>query len=390
MKTIHILNKIKTIIFLAFIVFLSGTVKAQEPPLTIAGWNFENGLTPNEADPQIQASAFSLTGVNNVLVDLANCENFAYKGENWTTNQNLDTSQYYEFTIAPEPGKRLQILRLVFNMEGSTNGVNKGQVRSNLDNFSAGITPFPANPNINYFDISDDCDEIIIHLNALGNTFNNIAEPVTFRIYAYGAGNAFNRLDIDLVKLIGKIVPGGPLPVELVNFNAQMKRDGVKVNWTTATEINNDYFTVEKSTNGKEFRKIATIKGVGNSTELNEYDYFDNKPVLGVSYYRLKQTDLDGKFSYSPIVAVKYVDNASINVFPNPATEYVNVQVQDIQKGSYNLTIFDLSGKLIKNEDINIDGTNVYQIPLNQLQQGIYYIKIDNGEYALMKKFTKS
>ncbi|HRH67858.1 MAG TPA: hypothetical protein PLU53_16300, partial [Bacteroidia bacterium] len=98
------------------------------------------------------------------------------------------------------------------------------------------------------------------------------------------------------------ITIGSPLPIELLSFTAHSVDNGCKLEWVTATEINNDYFTLERSHNGKDFEEIRKLKGAGNASHILSYSSIDEHPFSGVSYYRLKQTDYDGHFQYSDLV----------------------------------------------------------------------------------------
>lgn len=125
---------------------------------------------------------------------------------------------------------------------------------------------------------------------------------------------------------IASTQPSNPLPIQLINFEAKMNKLGiVDIKWATATEINNDYFAVERSKDGINFEEIRTVKGAGNSSRTLHYTSKDGKPLKGISYYRLKQTDFDGTSSHSAIVSVnnsgfttmgEVIGN--INIYPNP------------------------------------------------------------------------
>ena len=117
--------------------------------------------------------------------------------------------------------------------------------------------------------------------------------------------------------------PANPLPIELLFFRAKPNGKVVDLTWATASEKDNDYFTVERSKDGIRFDPVLKVPGAGNSTEALYYYEVDERPLPGISYYRLKQTDFDGTFSYSNIVAVQMpVDDQTFAVFPNPADDH--------------------------------------------------------------------
>ena len=96
------------------------------------------------------------------------------------------------------------------------------------------------------------------------------------------------------------------LPVELTNFTAEIVNDRTLVSWQTASEINNDYFTVERSADGQYFEGLGTVGGSGNTTNANSYNYTDEYPLSGTSFYRLRQTDYDGKFEIFEPVSLNF------------------------------------------------------------------------------------
>jgi len=112
----------------------------------------------------------------------------------------------------------------------------------------------------------------------------------------------------------------GVLPVELISFNAIANDSVVEIDWSTASQLNNDYFTIERSATGENFSPILKVKGAGTTNQQIDYFERDNSPLPGISYYRLKQTDFNGTYSYSEVVAVKRnITSAGLSVYPNPA-----------------------------------------------------------------------
>jgi len=116
-----------------------------------------------------------------------------------------------------------------------------------------------------------------------------------------------------------------PLPIELTSFNANLVNKTVELDWQTETEINNDYFTVEKSNNTVVWEELTTVKGAGNSNYKINYKTIDQNPLEGISYYRLKQTDFNGEYSYSDIQVINNKGVKDISVYPNPVKNSLNV-----------------------------------------------------------------
>lgn len=115
----------------------------------------------------------------------------------------------------------------------------------------------------------------------------------------------------------------GGLPVELIDYTGETTEDGVALNWSTASEMRNDYFTVYRSNDGQTWTEAARIAGAGTTTDYNAYTWIDEAPQTGINYYKLTQTDLDGTVKEQGIVGVEYVDaSASLTtVYPNPSTD---------------------------------------------------------------------
>jgi hypothetical protein len=114
---------------------------------------------------------------------------------------------------------------------------------------------------------------------------------------------------------------GALLPIELLNFDAKVEGKSVKLSWSTASETNNDYFTIERSANAVDFETLTTVPGAGNSSQTSYYNTVDEKPLIGISYYRLKQTDFDGKHEYFGPTVVNYDPTdttVKVTAFPNP------------------------------------------------------------------------
>jgi hypothetical protein len=169
-------------------------------------------------------------------------------------------------------------------------------------------------------------------------------------------------------------------PVTLVDFKAVKNGTEVDINWQTATEINNDYFTIEKSKNAVDFTAVGIVDGAGNSQSILNYQTTDPSPYNGVSYYRLKQTDLDGTASYSKIVAVNLNADEKISIHPNPGTGIF--RIQGLGKES-EITVHNPLGQTILIKRTFSDSS---EIDLSSQSSGVYYIKVNNGDTSTGSK----
>ncbi|WP_375578255.1 T9SS type A sorting domain-containing protein [Marivirga tractuosa] len=166
----------------------------------------------------------------------------------------------------------------------------------------------------------------------------------------------------------------GPLPVELIYFEAEQKQNGVLLEWSTASEKNNSHFEVQKSANGSVFETIGMVDGNGNSSNVIDYAYTDLSKHGNISYYRLQQFDFDGKSEFSDIVKVEFESKLlNISLSPNPATHYINIKF-DKEVGSSIIQFVNASGHIVKKESLE-EGTNV-QLDISDLSTGYYQIII--------------
>lgn len=163
----------------------------------------------------------------------------------------------------------------------------------------------------------------------------------------------------------------GPLPINLIHFDAEpINNTYVQINWKTASEINNDYFTVERSQHGNNWNVIDQVEGAGNSSYPIDYSTIDNNPHSGISYYRLRQTDFNGIYTYSKIVPVEII-NTVISAYPNPTNNIITLTGLDSSIEYFNL--FNSLGQNIFNQVLVIEkNQSKLVLDLSNLSNGIY------------------
>ncbi len=176
------------------------------------------------------------------------------------------------------------------------------------------------------------------------------------------------------------------LPVSYIRFTGNEINNTVVLNWTTAREINNSHFNIQRSSNGIEFENISKVNGKGNSSAINEYTFSDATIQNGNLYYRLQQVDFDGKSSYSSIVVIKRNRDSKteIIVYPNPFTGSGNafLLLKGIANGNYSYSLINISGQILSSNKFMHVGsmsTQQIQVPKN-IQPGIYNLFIQNNE----------
>lgn len=174
-------------------------------------------------------------------------------------------------------------------------------------------------------------------------------------------------------------VVSSPLPVELASFNVKAVSEKVFLSWRTASELNNQGFDIERSSNGKNWQTLGFVPGHGTTQEEQFYSFKDEHPLPGSNYYRLRQVDLDGKFEYSDIRSVMLRGSTDgLEIYPNPVSSgQLNVNFAEEPQGAATLRIFDASGKLLYQEQLTNQLNQAYY---GNLSGGIYFIEVTSGQ----------
>lgn len=167
-----------------------------------------------------------------------------------------------------------------------------------------------------------------------------------------------------------------PLPVNIISFDASVENNKkVKLTWTTTYERDNSHFEIQRSKDGINFISIASVASRNNSNSLEYYSQYDEQPLKGISFYRLKQMDYDRKTSYTRVEKVKITDPVGgVDIFPNPATgNSFNINITGNIKGTVDVQVIDMSGRLHLQQQFN--SGNIITVN-HRLQAGTYMIKI--------------
>jgi|GEM_PF-1643802 len=180
-----------------------------------------------------------------------------------------------------------------------------------------------------------------------------------------------------------------PLPVTLLSFNAQATaQNTVNVAWVTASQVDNKWFTVERSKDGVIFDSIGILAGAGTTSETLTYGFLDESPYTGTSYYRLKQTNLDGTSSYSHIAAVNISLSAKLTVYPNPANASSVYTYNATEAGNADIRMITADGKVINTGTVNMQqGANTLPLNAGSLAGGTYSLQVILNGQANETKF---
>ena len=214
---------------------------------------------------------------------------------------------------------------------------------------------------------------LFILANALGDDLLTVNPGGAYFQEDYGGGSC----DIALLKFGGNAVP-----VELADFNAVCRDNRfVEITWKTASEINNDYFTVEKSGDGINYAILTKVKGNGNSNSVSEYAVIDEEPFLNTTYYRLKQTDFDGTSQYNDIVNIQcnLPDNylEITGIYPVPAKNSIYLTITSSGNSDVTIIINNSAGQKVAEHKCAVErGENQIEMDISDLAGDVYYMSI--------------
>ena len=214
---------------------------------------------------------------------------------------------------------------------------------------------------------------------SVGGDTKNANGSVSFSVGQLGYQYFRNGANLVIEGLQQPYEISNPLPVTLLYFTAKANKENtVLLNWSTTSENNNDYFTIERSKHASRFEYVSKVPSGGNSTIKQDYSFTDFLPLPGVSYYRLTQTDKDGKFSLSQIERVNIGSlEFTATASPNPTRDIVQLRINGTINKNMSYLIADLNGKILLKSPIS---NAIHSINLGNFSNGVYIIKINEGE----------
>ncbi|MFT3936416.1 MAG: T9SS type A sorting domain-containing protein [Chitinophagaceae bacterium] len=191
----------------------------------------------------------------------------------------------------------------------------------------------------------------------------------------------------------GVTVVSSLLPVQFSYFNGIAASGSNLLKWGTASEQNNSYFSIERSADGNSFTSIGSVTAIGNSSTAHDYSFTDGNLTAATYYYRLKQVDINGTFTYSKVIVVKstVVVGSSVQLFPNPVISGLSIVLNNDTKGNGVITVYDINGRSLRQQAIaKTDQTASAVISMNDLSAGMYVVEIKIGDgYKLTKTVLK-
>jgi hypothetical protein len=205
-----------------------------------------------------------------------------------------------------------------------------------------------------------------------------------FRIATYSGSGASTIYDINTEIIDSE---GSQLPVSLVAFGASKEADGIELNWITNSEINNQYFAIEKSIDAVFYQEIGLVNGAGNSNTVQNYTFLDQQEITGQVYYRLRQVDYDGTINYSQAIVIE--TSSALPQFNqvNGSETSINLILTTVSTSSV-LTINDITGKEVKRINLSNSGAHQLSLSRTQLASGVYMITLSDNQNKITKKIV--
>ncbi|MBE9468675.1 MAG: T9SS type A sorting domain-containing protein [Bacteroidetes bacterium] len=333
----------------------------------------------------------------------------------------IGTNTMYKPAGVSNVGGGLKPWKVIYNESPQENNIKTGEeiVRvSNLESWTIISSGTTANITLSWHQnfngdlyVSNDLNSLrIAHLdNSSEWVSTGLLSSNTGTDTDFGTITSSNEISFDAKKsytsgpeeftLASTSAEENPLPIDLLSFNAKCIGNSVNIEWATVSEINNDYFTIEKSDDAINFIPIENVEGAGNSSEKLNYKIIDNNPYEGINYYRLTQTDFDGIEKYYSIIPVNYnllqnLDEANIVVSPNPiCNEDVSVIIDGFcPEENIFVGLYDITGNIVwenRMKPIASDIANLLNPIIRNLNKGLYFLVVSDKEKTEYVKIIK-
>lgn len=180
------------------------------------------------------------------------------------------------------------------------------------------------------------------------------------------------------------------LPIVVNDFKAEFKNKSTLLRWKSKADDQHDFVAIEKSTDGLQFSEIGKVKPKSRGASFEQYQFTDTDPAVGKNYYRLALVDKNGRKTFTKTVQISNLATGSISAYPVPASDVLNLKTVQSAKGSVSITISDLMGrKLYSTTRTAEKGVNTYAIPINQLSNGMYMVRVSSPDDTNTMRFIK-
>ena len=178
------------------------------------------------------------------------------------------------------------------------------------------------------------------------------------------------------------------LPVSLTNFSIRPLPTSTLLSFSTATELNNSHFVIERSADARNFTEVGRVQGAGTTRVPQSYTFTDEKPLSGLNYYRLRQVDFDGAESLSGVVSVVFGKQGSITIAPSPATDRVRIQLDEALRNDGLWQVFDNTGRQVLSGAWEAESADT-ELNVTTLPEGMYTFRLVVGSQVQVKQFRK-
>lgn len=187
--------------------------------------------------------------------------------------------------------------------------------------------------------------------------------------------------------IICNLFDGCVVPISLSNFEGRVEGDDAYLEWETLSEIDNRYFIVEHSNDGKTFSELGKVEGAGNSSQLNHYEFLHLNMPSGTNYYRLTQVDYNGNSTMSDVIMLQNKVQ-KFTIHPNPSTDILKISFSEASMSSSQLLVYDLKGKIIC-QNILPENLLKYDLFVDYLDPGVYILQVVKNGEIINKRFVK-
>ena len=234
-----------------------------------------------------------------------------------------------------------------------------------------------------------------VHIPSTGETLTGNTDGTTPTVFSVPEGELYELVVMDAVGCTATqtdIQTCSPTPVELLSFEGEVQTEGNFLQWISASEINNDFYTLQHATDGINFTNIATLDGNGNTTTTHTYHYLHKEAPAGLSYYRLLQTDFDGTTSEVATITLLRgeVKLGIVGIYPVPATNIANISFVNANSETITIRSYDVAGRLVGTQTFNANkGLNVAQLDVTNYAVGVYFITLQSGNEIQTVRMVK-
>lgn len=317
------------------------------------------GTNPNTSNPYTTGDVvdmnITVSGIGRGAGLISEDSNDRYNARGWNST-SLDIGDYFSFILSPNDKYKITFGSFVYTAQRSpSSGPLNFAFRTSLDGFMSNLGTATSTG-------------ATIDLSMIAEV--KYPDYVEFRLYAWGASTAGGTFSVNNFAFNAAVA----LPIELLSFTHKIEQNQIHLNWSTATEKNNDYMAIERSVDGQNFSEIGRVQGAGNSVERIDYSFIDRFPYPGTNYYRLRQVDFDGMSTAYKIVAVEFngTSENALDITQNP--EAVNIQFH-APNAAGQLVLVDAIGRIIRAQKFE-ENVPSARISIHNLPKGFYVVQI--------------